>query len=250
MNGFYEEGTGPSELGWGTHERNLPNGAQEPFFGPQNQIFLNQMGINVYMRSWIPTGEFIGMLIRHGEAFSISDYLTIKKDEKAIYRPTVHYVYLPTDEAFNSLHELKMRNYNIQPQVRIMNEDIVDGRDEVGVLLLGHDLNGWWIGSQLSIQETRALVGSQNATTLQVAASMLGALDWMIRNPNEGFKIPDQLPYQEILEIAHMYLGTCSSVQTNWDPLQNRHNIFSKFKDEKVLTEEDKWQFNTFRFLP
>src|ERR687890_251361 len=54
-----------------------------------------------------------------------------------------------------------------------MADDIVSGADELGVLLLGHDLNGWWTGSQLDIKEARALVPHQNATTLQVAAAGL-----------------------------------------------------------------------------
>ena len=51
------------------------------------------------------------------------------------------------------------------------------------MLLLGHALNGWWTGSQLGIHEARRLVPHQNATTLQVAASIFGALVWMLRNP-------------------------------------------------------------------
>jgi hypothetical protein len=48
-----------------------------------------------------------------------------------------------------------------------------------GVLLLGHDLNGWWTGSQLTIEETRALVPHQNATTLQVAESVIGGVGFV-----------------------------------------------------------------------
>lgn len=247
IQGLYEEATAPAELGWGTHEKTIPNGGQVPFFGPRNQIFLNEMGMNVLMRSWVPTGEIMGMLIRHGESYSISKYLTIWDSDKPLYRPTVHYVYLPTDFALASLHEMKMHNYKLQSSMRIMNDDIIDGRDELGVLLLGHDLNGWWTGSHLSIQETRTLVDGQNATTLQVAAGLLGALVWMIKNPHKGFLMPDDLPYKEILEVAEPYLGTCSSKQTDWNPLKNRINHFNKFKDEKTPHEADMWQFDTFR---
>lgn len=239
--GFHEEATAPAELGWGTHEKNIPDGGALPFFGPRNEIILSEMGMNIYMRSWIPSGSIIGMLVRHGEAYSISNYLSLKENDKAYYRPTVNYVYLPTDAALASLHELKMHNYELQSKVRIMENDIIDGRDEVGVLLLGHDLNGWWTGSRLSIQETRALVPDQNATTLQVAASILGALDWMIKNPREGFKVPDDLPYKEILDVANPYLGTLVSTQTDWNPLKMR------LRGELPIDEADIWQFQTFR---
>ena len=103
-----------------------------------------------------------------------------------VYRPTVHYAYCPTDAAVNSLHELEMRNLDLQPKQRILTDEIVAGRDELGVLLMGHDFTGWWTGSLLDIHESRELVPGQNATTLQVACSVLGAVTWMIRNRARG----------------------------------------------------------------
>ena len=43
-----------------------------------------------------------------------------------------------------------------QPKCHILDEhEIVDGIDELGVLLYGHGKNAYWYGSQLSIEETR-----------------------------------------------------------------------------------------------
>ena len=244
--GFHEEATAPAEIGWGTHERTLPEGAELPVHGPKNQLFLHQMGMITLMRSWVPTGEIIGCLIRHGEAFTISRHFTVMKDGKLLYRPTVHYVYLPCDSALASLRELRMGNFELQADQRMMYDDIIDGADHVGVLLLGHDLNGWWTGSELTIQETRQLIGpGQNATTLQVAASMLGALAWMIAHPREGLKVPDDLPYKEILAVANLYLGTCTSRQTDWNPRSISHP--SLYKGLSVTSPEDIWQFESFR---
>jgi homospermidine synthase len=242
-----EEGVAPAEMGWGTHEKRLPQFAHTHQYGPCNQICLAQMGMNTLVRSWVPTGgEIIGMVIRHGEAFTISDHLTVWEDERPIYRPTVHYAYLPTDAAIASLTELKMRGYRLQPNLRIMNDEITDGMDELGVLLLGHELNGWWIGSQLDIHETRRLVQHQNATTLQVAASVLSAAVWMIRNPRRGLNVPDDLPHREILEVANPYLGPCPSLRTDWTPLQNRFDPFENFARSRPAAA-DVWQFETFR---
>jgi homospermidine synthase len=232
-------------MGWGTHERRLPPLAQKHNYGPGNQICLSQMGINTLVRSWVPGGEILGMVIRHGEAFTLSDYLTVWEDDVPVYRPTVHYAYLPCDSAIASLHELKMNSYELQYDYRILSDEIVDGKDELGVLLLGHDLNGWWVGSQLDIHEARRLVPGQNATTLQVAASVLGALDWMIRNPREGVKVPDDLPHKEVLAVANPYLGRCPSVQTDWNPLKNRFDPFANW-GQVAPDEDDMWQFETF----
>jgi len=243
--GLHEEGIAPAELGWGTHERRLPAGAHIHRYGPGNQICLSQMGVNTYVRSWVPEGEIIGMVIRHGEAFTLSDYLTVWDGEIPLYRPTVHYAYMPTDAAIASLHELRMLNYELQFEHRIMNDEIISGKDTLGVLLLGHDLNGWWVGSQLDIHEARRLVPGQNATTLQVAASVLGALSWMVKNPNKGVKVPDDLPHREILAVANPYLGPCPSLRTDWTPLRNRFDPFENFGHPRPLPE-DLWQFNTF----
>ena len=187
IEGFYEEGVAPAEMGWGTHERKLPKDGYAHKTGPKNQICLGTLGMNTFVRSWVPCGEINGMVIRHGEAFSISDRLTVWKNGKAVYRPTVHYAYCPSDSALLSLHELRMRQYKMQEKQRILSDDIIDGRDELGVLLMGHDFKSWWCGSLLDIHTARKLVPHQQATTLQVAASVVAAALWMIQNPRKGF---------------------------------------------------------------
>jgi homospermidine synthase len=246
IEGFREEGIAPAEMGWGTHERRLPAGAHAHAHGPCNQICLARMGIKTWVRSWVPSGEIIGMVVRHGEAFTISDHLTVWKDGRAVYRPTVHYAYCPTDAAVNSLHELEMRWFDLQPKQRILTDEIESGRDELGVLLMGHDFNAWWTGSLLDIHESRRLVPGQNATTLQVACSVLAAVEWMIRNPRRGVCVPDQLPYDEILETAMPYLGPCVSKPVDWTPLKNRVDLFAKFGQPRPAAE-NVWQFETFR---
>lgn len=250
--GFHEEGVAPAEMGWGTHEKKLPASAHVHHYGPCNQICLAHMGMNTYVRSWVPLGgEIISMVVRHGEAFTICDHLTVWENaeygRKPIYRPTVHYAYLPTDAAIASLHELKMRGCEMQSKQRIMNDEITSGLDELGVLLMGHDLTGWWTGSQLDIHEARRLVPGQSATTLQVAASVLGAVFWMIRNPRQGVCVPDDLPHREVLSVANAYLGPCPSVPTDWTPLKNRFDPFERWNTLGRPADEDVWQFETFR---
>lgn len=250
IEGFYEEGTAPAEMGWGTHERRLPRNAHMPLGGPGNQIFLAQPGVRTLVHSWVPSGgPIIGMVVRHAESFTISDHLTVWEDSiegfRATYRPTVHYAYMPCDNAILSLYELAMRNYQLQPALRIMSDEITEGIDELGVLLMGHGLNAYWTGSQLDIHETRQLVPGQNATTLQVAASVIGGLVWMLANPTKGILVPDELPYREILDVASPYLGPCPSVQTDWTPLQSRSRLFAKW-GTPAIGDEDLWQFSSF----
>ncbi len=249
VDGFYEEGVAPAEMGWGTHERRLPpNGFVHSGEGPCNQICIARPGMETWVRSWVPSGETRGMVIRHGEAFTMSEHLTVNDERgKAVYRPTVYYAYHPSDAAINSVLELRMRGWEMQPEQRILNDEIISGRDELGVLLMGHPYQSWWTGSLLSIDEARVLLPHQNATTLQVAGSIIGAVSWMIDNPNEGVCVPDDLPWETVLGVAGKYLGPIHSQAAAWDPVSSRRDLFANFSDEAAFVDhDDPWQFTNF----
>ncbi|MEN9661449.1 MAG: Homospermidine synthase, partial [Verrucomicrobiota bacterium] len=246
IEGFREEGTTTSEMGWGTHEKTLPKHAFQHKSGPKNQICLAQMGMNVWVRSFVPDSwNILGMVVRHGEAFTISDKLTVWKNGKAVYRPTMHYAYCPCDEAIASLNEMRGYNYHLNENQRIMNDEITAGADVLGALLMGHEYNSWWVGSDLTIEESRRLVPHQNATTMQVAISVVAASMWMIENPEEGVVVPDALPHDYILKISKAYLGRWISKPYDWTPLKGRDTTFDKFNPPD-LDRKDPWQFKNF----
>lgn len=245
VDGFLEEGVAPAELGWGTHERTLPHGGIKHVKGPQNQICMRSKGIDTWVKSWVPSGPITGMVIRHGEAYSISNYLTVRKGDKVLYRPTVHYAYCPADVAINSLHEFEMSGFIPQKRKRILNNEIISGRDELGCLLMGHDLTSWWIGSLLDIEEARKLVPGQNATTLQVAASIVAALMYAINHPNLGLCLPDDFDHEEILKVAKPFLGPFVSKQVDWTPAYEPKTGSVEYQ-KKLIRKEDLWQFASF----
>jgi len=247
IEGLIEEGMAPAEMGWGTHEKKLPEYACVPEYGPKNQIFLPQMGMNTWVRSWVPSQEIIGMVIRHGEAFGISDKLTVWEKEKAVYRPTVHYAYMPCHETLASLYELRGRGYRPQPEQRIMSDEITEGEDILGALIMGHPYQSWWTGSILSINESRKLIPHQNATTVQVAIGVISAFMWMIENPKKGFCLPDDLPHDFILKIAKPYLGQFVSQDYNWTPETN-YQVFFKENPKNVFDKDNLWAFENFLF--
>ncbi len=245
IEGFREEGITTSELGWGTHEKTLPDRAFTHPRGPKNQICLARAGMNTRVRSWVPDYPIEGMVVRHGEAFTITDHLTVWQKGRAVYRPTVHYAYCCCDAAQVSLQELRSNNYELQKRLRIMNDEITRGADILGALIMGHPYKSWWTGSRLTIDESRRLVPHQNATTMQVACSVVGAVSWMIENPEEGVKTPDHLPHEYVLKIADPYLGDNLSVPSDWTPLNRRYNGFGKYAKEDVDLR-DPWQFKNF----
>jgi homospermidine synthase len=240
VEGFISEGIQPAELGWGTHEKTLPKGAGTHKEGCQAAIYLNQPGANTRVRTWCPTpGSQYGFLVTHNEAISIADYFTVGDAAKPTYRPTCHYAYHPCNVAVLSLHEMFGRNGIAQEEHDILDEhEIIDGADELGVLLYGHAKNAYWYGSQLSIHETRNLAPYQNATGLQVTSAVLAGMVWALENPEAGIVETDEMDYKRCLEIQLPYLGPVKGYYTDWTPLDGRPGFFAE-----DLDTEDPWQF-------
>ena len=239
IDGFLSEGMQPSELGWGTHEKLLPPEGARHAFGCDAAIYLTRPGAGTRVRSWTPlAGAIQGYLITHNESISIADYLTLRDGERVIYRPTCHYAYHPCDDAILSLHELQGNAFRQQSRWRLMNDEIVDGIDELGVLLYGHANNAYWYGSQLSIEETRRLAPYQNATGLQVTAAVLAGMVWALENPRRGVVEADELDHERVLGIMEPYLGRMAGAYTDWTPLDGRGGLFPEDIDTS-----DPWQF-------
>lgn len=243
--GFADEGLQPSELGWGSHERHWPDDAGRHGYGSDAAIFLKRPGVSTRVRSWTPLeGPYHGFLVTHGESISIADHLTLREGGAVRYRPTVHYAYYPCDDAVLSLHEMAGKNWKLQREQRVMRKEIESGTDELGVLLMGNPKGVYWFGSRLSIEQARQLAPHNSATTLQVAAGVLGGMVWAIRNPNAGVVEPDDIVNELVMEIAAPYLGDLVGEYSDWTPLEGRCNLF-----EESVDKDDPWQFMNFRVM-
>ncbi|MFL5043112.1 MAG: homospermidine synthase [Xanthobacteraceae bacterium] len=241
VEGFVSEGLQPSEAGWGTHEKTLPPGGRRHDFGCDAAIYLDRPGAGTRVRSWTPTAQAQhGWMITHNESISIADYFTLREGGKVVYRPTCHYAYHPCDDAVLSLHEMAGAQWKPQKTWHILtDDDIVDGIDELGVLLYGHAKNAYWYGSQLSIEETRRLAPYQNATGLQVTSAVLAGIVWMLENPERGIVEADEMDYRRCLEIQMPYLGPVIGHYTDWTPVTGRGELYPENIDKS-----DPWQFS------
>jgi len=154
------------------------------------------------------------------------------------YRPTCHYAYHPSDDAVLSLHECFGAG-RTQDKLHILDEhEIVEGIDELGVLLYGHEKNALWYGSRLSMDETRDLAPYQNATGLQVSSAVLAGMVWALENPAAGIVETDEMDHARCLEVQRPYLGPVEAHYTDWTPLTDRWQQFAEDIDES-----NPWQF-------
>ena len=241
VEGFISEGLQPAELGWGTHEKWMPKNGRKFKQGSKAAIYLEQPGANTRVRSWCPTpGAQYGFLVTHNEAISIADFFTVRgKKGEVKYRPTCHYAYHPCNDAILSLHEMFGAAGKAQPVHHVLDEnELVDGVDELGVLLYGHKKNAYWYGSQLSLDDARRLAPYQNATGLQVTSAVLAGMVWALENPTAGIVEADEMDFRRCLEVQMPYLGPVKGYYTDWTPLEGRPGLFPEDIDEK-----DPWQF-------
>ncbi len=242
--GFVEESMMPLEIGWGSHEKALPPGGARHETGPGNAIYVDRPAAGFLLRSWVPLGgQIAGLALPHSETVTLSDYFTLRdENDRVAYRPTVAFSYLACDGALASLHETMMCDWTMPSRQRILNQDIVDGRDELGILLLGHGLTGWWYGSQLNVAEAREILPGHNTTAIQVAAGVMGAAAWAARNPSQGYCEAEDLPHEAVLAVARPFLGTMASQQCDWTPLQSQR----PGKPDALRDDSDPWQFGNF----
>ncbi|OGG61202.1 hypothetical protein A3C87_03575 [Candidatus Kaiserbacteria bacterium RIFCSPHIGHO2_02_FULL_49_34] len=242
--GLYGEAVLPAEVGWGTHEKELPKDAKLHDTGTGSAIGILRPGCTVQARSWVPlTGPLLGMVISHNETLAFADYYTVRNDAgEVVYRPTCHYVYYPADDALASLREVVASNFERPRETELLIDDIVSdgGTDELGVLIAGHAKNAYWIGTSLTIEEARKVGMQVNATSLQVAAGILAGMVWIIEHPHEGIIEADDVDHVRALAIAAPYLGTIKKVYTDWTPLAHLDTSIVPRGDRDL---DDPWQF-------
>ena len=150
IDGFYSEELAARRTGLGNPRTPFSGGRPGSHeTGSQAAIYLLRPGASMRVRSWTPLeGPYLGFLITHGESISIADYLSVRDGDRAQYRPTCHYAYHPCDDAVLSLHELAGKNWELQTRKRLMMDEISEGIDELGVLLMGPDKGVYWYGSR------------------------------------------------------------------------------------------------------
>lgn len=208
----------PAEMGWGSHEGKEVPGVKFQV-GSKGAACLPRTGLHTRVKSWVPSHEEQEChLVTHHESLSIADFLTIQGDyDEVVYRPSVYYAYHPCDSAMESIERMRTNGVCATSLRKAVMRDPTTGHDELGVLFI-YDGGAYWYGSTLTAQEAHSLAPCNNATSLQVVATMISSLSWILQHPNEGVIEAEDLDHEAILEGAMPYLGKVRGVETNWQP--------------------------------
>ena len=241
VEGFLSEGMQPSELGWGTHEKALP---------PRRGGTTSAATRRSTSSARAPARGCVLDAHRAGPARLPGDPQRVDLDRRLLHAAGERQGGLPADLPL-CLSPLRRRRAvparaggrAVEAAADLAHpldeDDIVDGIDELGVLLYGHAKNAYWYGSQLSIEETRRLAPYQNATGLQVTSAVLAGIVWMLENPERGIVEADEMDFRRCLELQRPYLGPVIGRYTDWTPLVGRDELFPEAVDRS-----DPWQFS------
>ena len=241
VDGFIAEALQPVEIGWGSHETQGPWHASvcQHDIGDRCGVYAPQLGVHTRVKTRTPAaGEVTGWLISHNEAFSMASWLTLRDGDRVVYRPTVYYAYHPCDEAADSLALLEAGHRADVRAARVLKDEIVDGMDELGVLLLSDRYPALWFGSQLSIGRARALAPHNNATSLQVVGGVMGAIEWLLLHPMAGIVESEDLDHELLMRHAAPY----------WEPLVEAVFAWHPAGDAEAVSQaaERRWCLDQF----
>jgi len=155
-----------------------PNGFNEEVHCPvegysEGKYFTdkNRTGYQTVSSSLRPTGEpFLGFTVRHAEAITL---------HKLFPNATCMYIYKCPDEAVSSLFEYQDLR-KLKKERIIYSRDILDGVDELGVLLTDGKKCIWY-GSYLSNEDIKELYLGQyiNSTSYQVTCGLYMGIQYL-----------------------------------------------------------------------
>lgn len=185
-----------------------------PDEGDMNVVFLPVRGMDLSRESITLDLEgepipYTGYMIPHGEANTLSAFLTSLDESDELYRPSVYYVYQPCQACITSTNNMRDNKYKPLPNWYVLNlEDIDNGYDSIGVLFTFED------GKRIifcSVVDTEFCKSKgfkfTNSTGLQVSASLNASIKYILKHQKEGLIDPEDLPHQWIFREAEKYLG-------------------------------------------
>ncbi|CAD8110027.1 unnamed protein product [Paramecium primaurelia] len=211
--GFLTEGLVPIQVARGSHEdTHIPN----CYTIRDGKTIVSKIpSVNIWAKSWVPNEDITGVLIPHGEAYSIQDYLS---DPETGYSPSQYYVY-----DYNPLAKEFIKNLppdatieNTHPDMEVihpMNYPSLKGWDKVGALLIMKNNRAWWTGSIMDeIDSSKIYNGMFGPTVLQVVAGVYGGFLWTCQHQNIGAHFSEDVDTDDLIRISEHLMGRFISI--------------------------------------
>ena len=170
--------------------------------------FIAERGIDLKRKSFTLDDKgnpfiFEGMLIPHSEIITMSEFFNYKGDS-----PSISYIYHPCEEAIRGLEFFRKNDYKILPDfLTVRNKDVISGWDSICCLLKFKNGDNFIAGTICGVKDARRMKFKSNATVIQVAAFMVGAICWSLKNPSQGLNNAETIPNAFIFDMGEKYMG-------------------------------------------
>ena len=235
IDSFFFELLSEATIDIGTHERVDYENKCNLVDYENGFLELRNIAADIKCKAYYPGGYFEGFIVPHEETITIATNLEVKEKDKLVYRPTTVFVYKPCNHAERYLLDNKVNNYpdfdkskpsDIESEelsiIRgykypsnaeiVYEENITEGTEYVGVLILGDKFKPVWIGNRIEpkfLYKNKKDSYWQTPTITPVSMSALAAVSWMIKNKDKGgIYFPDDIDdYHYIIKLAEKYIS-------------------------------------------
>ena len=246
VDSFFFEMLSEATINIGTNEKCDPKKECKMIDYKNGFLEFKDIAIDTMAKTYYPKGRFEGFVVPHEETITIAKYLEVKEGEEVIYRPTVLFIYSPcdyaisylrgarigkTNENINNTNKEVVRGFNYPQYSEILyRENIKNGTEYVGVLLLGSKFKPVWVGNRIKknfLYKDKKTSFWQTPTITPVSMSALAAACWMIEHRREGgIYFPDDIKeYKDIISFAEKYISRTIYKTINKQTLERKLNI-------------------------
>lgn len=210
---LFKLGTSDSLTGW-LEEFKITADQMHYYSRTDGTVILERSGKETCLSGEGPEGRFKACVIPHEELFSLYEYLSVRNsDNEIIYAPTVMFLYQPCPLALSSLFHEDNRRHEL-----IVRDRMRSGGETVGVWIEGERFSPRYAYTKLVVTPAHAGSAGENGslaltvtpTVFQVAASLFCAVKYVIRHPEEGVLLPENLDADEVLSDVSRLLPVTS----------------------------------------
>ena len=241
VEGFVSEGMQPAELGWGTHEKWMPENGRDARFRLQGRDLPAAAGRQHARALMVPDAGRAIRLPRHPQRVrsrspTISRCVT--DSASSIGRPVTTPIIRPTTRCCRCTRCSAPPARCSRPGTSWTRTRSRTASTSSACCSTATPRTPTGMARSCRSRRRESIAPYQNATGMQVSSAVLAGMVWALENPHEGIVEADEMDFHRCLEIQRPYLGPVKGYYTDWTPLTDRPGFFPEDIDEN-----DPWQF-------
>jgi len=176
-------------------------------------------------------GVYIGNVVQQEEVETIGKHLW---DKEADYCPVTRFIYKFCEPARISLEKTPNEENFLKKKCQILGTEI-DGDDVIGVIVRTKT-HAQWVGSAIPSEFAREFIPTLNASDWYPALGVFTALKYVTEFPNEGLKLPEEIPLDWAQKTFQQWMPEIVSVECDGD--SKKEDLGFPFNGDGELKQE------------